>query len=66
MKSISKGIALGLTSIVVAPIVLTKKEGVKGFFKGLAAGILGGCAIITSGVGVGKINSINNNLVIFD
>ena len=55
LKSMSKGIIAGVATVLAAPVVGAKSEGVKGFFGGLLAGILGGCALITSGVGVGTI-----------
>jgi hypothetical protein len=53
LKSITKGIVAGTATIVAAPIVGAKTDGVKGFFGGLIGGVIGGTALITSGVGVG-------------
>ena len=55
LKSISKGVVAGAATMVAAPVVGAKSDGIKGFFGGLAAGIVGGCALIGSGVGVGNL-----------
>ena len=42
LKNVGKGLLGGVGTIVGAPIVGAKKEGVKGFLKGLGVGLIGG------------------------
>lgn len=53
LKSIAKGVGLGLTTLVAAPVVGAAEGGVAGFFKGLGIGVVGGVALPVGGVIIG-------------
>ena len=44
----------GTATLVAAPIVGAKTDGVTGFLGGLVGGVIGGTVLITSGLGVGN------------
>lgn len=53
LKNIGKGIALGVASLVCAPVAGAVAEGVPGFAKGLVAGVMGAIALPVTGVVTG-------------
>ena len=55
LKNVGKGLIGGVGTIVATPIVGAQKDGVKGFFKGLGVGLLGGVAIAGTGVVSGAV-----------
>ncbi|EEA05376.1 DnaJ domain-containing protein [Cryptosporidium muris RN66] len=52
MKTVGKGVAAGVASLVAAPVVGAAREGVPGFFKGIGAGLLAAVALPVTAVGV--------------
>lgn len=52
VKNVSKGVALGLASLVVCPVVGGHQGGVGGFFKGVGAGVLGAVTLPATGVSI--------------
>ncbi|EDO07945.1 DnaJ-containing family protein X-domain [Babesia bovis T2Bo] len=52
VKNVAKGVMLGATSLVLCPVVGGHQHGVGGFFKGMAAGLLGAVALPVAGIGV--------------
>ncbi|KAK1932747.1 dnaJ domain containing protein [Babesia divergens] len=52
VKSVSKGVAMGVASLVVCPVVGGHQGGVGGFIKGVGAGMLGAVTLPATGVGV--------------
>jgi predicted lipid-binding transport protein (Tim44 family) len=58
LKSMTKGVVAGTATLIAAPVVGAKTDGVKGFLGGLVTGVIGGAALITSGLVIGiLINS---------
>ncbi|GKY91439.1 hypothetical protein MPSEU_000116200 [Mayamaea pseudoterrestris] len=53
LKSVTKGLAGGVATLVTAPIVGAQQEGAKGFVTGLAMGVAGAVALPVTGVCVG-------------
>ena len=53
MKSVAKGTAAGVASLVAQPIAGAHQDGVKGFFTGLATGVATAVALPVTGVCVG-------------
>lgn len=66
LKSASKGIVGGIGTVIAAPILGAKNDGVKGFFTGLLGGTLVGAGLVATGVGVGNylLIHIKNNFII--
>jgi len=54
LKSVTKGVCLGLTTVVAAPIIGAKEKGFGGFMGGLVGGVLAGATIIATGTCVGS------------
>jgi hypothetical protein len=54
LKSVAKGVLGGCVTIISAPIIGAKTDGVRGFFGGLLGGVLGGAALAVTGAGVGN------------
>ena len=54
LKSIGKGVAVGVSTVIAGPIVGAKEKGVAGFFGGLLGGVVAGASIIATGVGIGS------------
>ncbi|OII73758.1 uncharacterized protein cubi_03556 [Cryptosporidium ubiquitum] len=52
MKTVGKGVAAGVATLVAAPVVGAATEGVSGFFKGMGAGIVAAVALPVTAVGV--------------
>ncbi|KAK6590732.1 DNAJ [Cryptosporidium xiaoi] len=52
MKTVGKGVAAGVASLVAAPVVGAATEGVSGFFKGVGAGLVAAVALPVTAVGV--------------
>lgn len=61
LKSMTKGVVAGTATLIAAPVVGARTDGVKGFLGGLVAGVVGGAALITSGLVVGTINNCFSN-----
>lgn len=55
LKSVAKGTAAGVFSLVAMPIAGAQEGGVKGFFTGLATGVVSAVALPATGVCVGAI-----------
>jgi hypothetical protein len=55
VKSVAKGVGMGMVGLVAAPVLGAKEAGVKGFFTGLGAGILGAVALPAYGAIVGAV-----------
>jgi curved DNA-binding protein CbpA len=53
LKSVGKGVAAGLTGLIVAPIAGARAEGATGFAKGLAAGVASAVVFPAAGIAVG-------------
>ncbi|KAJ1607127.1 DNAJ domain-containing protein [Cryptosporidium canis] len=52
MKTVGKGVAAGVATLVAAPVVGAATEGVAGFFKGMGAGLVAAVALPVTAVGV--------------
>ncbi|KAK9171019.1 X-domain of DnaJ-containing family protein [Cryptosporidium meleagridis] len=52
MKTVGKGVAAGVATLVAAPVVGAATEGVSGFFKGMGAGLVAAVALPVTAVGV--------------
>ncbi|KAK2196997.1 bifunctional DnaJ domain/DnaJ domain [Babesia duncani] len=52
LKSVTKGVAFGMASLVVCPMVGVSEQGLKGFFKGVGAGVMAAIMLPLAGVGV--------------
>lgn len=52
MKTVGKGVAAGVATLVAAPVVGAATEGVTGFFKGMGAGLVAAVALPVTAVGV--------------
>jgi len=52
VKSVGKGVLIGVGSIIGLPIVGAKEKGAPGFVGGLLGGVLFGAAMITTGAGL--------------
>ncbi|EAN32504.1 X-domain of DnaJ-containing family protein [Theileria parva strain Muguga] len=52
IKSITKGVVIGATGLVICPVVGLSNDGVKGFFKGVGAGVLAAISLPLAGIGV--------------
>uniref|UniRef100_A0A3B0MPQ4 DnaJ protein, putative n=1 Tax=Theileria annulata TaxID=5874 RepID=A0A3B0MPQ4_THEAN len=52
IKSITKGVVVGATGLVMCPVVGLSEDGVKGFFKGVGAGVLAAISLPLAGIGV--------------
>ncbi|UKJ90221.2 molecular chaperone DnaJ [Theileria orientalis] len=52
IKSITKGVVIGTTSLVLCPVVGVTNDGVTGFFKGVGAGVLAAITLPLAGIGV--------------
>ena len=55
IKSVAKGVGMGMVGLVAAPVLGAKEGGVKGFFTGLGAGIVGAVALPVAGAVVGAV-----------
>lgn len=53
MKSVAKGTAAGVASLIAAPIAGAQTDGARGFVTGLAAGVASAVALPVTGVCVG-------------
>lgn len=50
LKSLAKGVGLGLGCLLVAPVAGAMEDGVKGFAGGLVRGVVGGVVLPVAGV----------------
>jgi hypothetical protein len=57
LKSMGKGVAVGVSTVIAGPIVGAKEKGISGFFGGLLGGVVAGAGIIATGVGVGSLST---------
>lgn len=62
LKTISKGLGLGVAALVAQPYIGAKTSGVKGFAKGLGAGLLAFSASTVAGTAVGTTQIIRGVL----
>ena len=58
VKNAGKGVLLGAATLIAAPIIGAKEEGVKGFAKGLVAGVLGAVSLSVAGVVSGSVQVV--------
>ena len=54
LKSVGKGLAAGVATIVGAPIIGAREKGAKGLISGIIGGVLAGTTLMAAGVGVGN------------
>jgi len=55
LKSVTKGTLAGAASLVAAPIAGAQQDGVRGFFSGLATGVVSAVALPVTGLCVGAV-----------
>ena len=55
LKSVAKGVGMGVVGLVAAPVMGAKENGVKGFVGGLAAGVAGAVMLPVAGAVVGAV-----------
>eukprot|EP00397_Hematodinium_sp_SG-2012_P013797 GEMP01014020.1.p1 GENE.GEMP01014020.1~~GEMP01014020.1.p1 ORF type:complete len:674 (+),score=172.26 GEMP01014020.1:62-2083(+) len=62
LKTCTKGVLLGVGSLFAQPYLMAKDEGVKGFAKGVGAGLVTCVASTIGGVGIGVVQIIRGSL----
>jgi len=62
LKSVAKGMAIGIAALFASPIYLAKEKGLGGFFLGLGTGILTLVLSTISGVAIGSIQVVRGTL----
>ena len=55
LKSVAKGVGMGVVGLVAAPVIGAKENGAKGFVAGLGAGLVGAVALPVYGAAVGTV-----------
>lgn len=58
LKTVAKGVGLGLAALVAQPYIGAKQGGAKGFVKGVGAGMLACTASTLTGTGIGTVQVI--------